>query len=73
MRELEGALVLGPRLVGTAEAAEQVGARRVEVLVAVEVEPVDEGKPRFRPRRLGHGDRAVQLHDGEPVSRTSSP
>ena len=51
------------RLVGSAEAAQQVGTCRVEVLVAVEVEPVDEGKPRFRALRLGHCDRAVQLDD----------
>jgi hypothetical protein len=63
MRKREGALVLGPRLVGPAEAAEQVGTRRVEVLVAVETEPIDEGEPRFGSIRLGDGDRAVQLPD----------
>src|SRR5205814_1271893 len=64
--ELEGAFVLLARLVSTAEAAEQVGARRVKVLVAVEVEPLDKGEPRFGPVRLGHGDRAIQLHDRRP-------
>ena len=63
VRELEGALVLGPCLLCPTEAAEQVGTGRVEVLVAVEVEPVDESKPRFPSLRLGHGNRAVELHD----------
>ena len=56
VRELEGALVLAARLAGPAEPAQQVGARRVEVLVAVEAEAVDEGEPCLRlpvprPRR----------------------
>src|SRR6478752_7650635 len=63
VRELECAFVLGPRLVGPAQAAQQVGSCRVEVLIAVEVEPVDEGKARSRSCRLRYGDRAVQLHD----------
>jgi hypothetical protein len=50
-------------LVCSAKAAEQVGTCRVEVLIAVEVEAVDEGEPRFGSFRFGHGDRAVQLHD----------
>jgi hypothetical protein len=49
VRELERALVFRARLVGAAEAAEQVGSRGVEVLVAVEVEPVDEGEASFGP------------------------
>ena len=63
VRELEGALVLGTRLVCSAKAAEQVGTCRVEVLLAVEAEAVDEGEPRLGSFRLGHSDRAVQLHD----------
>jgi hypothetical protein len=50
-------------LVCSAKAAEQVGTCRVEVLVAVEAEAVDEGEPRFGSFRLGHANRAVQLHD----------
>jgi len=44
--ELEGAFVRDPCLIGAAETAQEVGPCRVEVLVAVEVEPIDEFEPR---------------------------
>jgi hypothetical protein len=61
------------RLVYSAEAAEQIGSRRVEVLVAVEVEPLDQDQPGLRPIRLGHGDRPVQLHDRRAGQTSHSP
>src|SRR5215470_7103412 len=64
VRELERTRVLGARLVGAVEAAEQVGACGVEVLVSVEVEPVDEGEADGGTIHLRDGDRSVQLHDG---------
>jgi hypothetical protein len=56
--------VLGRRLLCAVETTEQVGARGVEVLVAVEPHAVDQRKPGLRPFGLGDGDRSVQLHDG---------
>ena len=53
VHELERAAVGVARLVGAVEAAQQLGARRVEVVVAVELEPLDEREraPRRRPPR----------------------
>src|SRR5262245_55432576 len=59
--ELERALVLRACLVAAAEPPEQVSPRGVEVLVAVEVEPLDQGEPGLASLRLGHRDRAVEL------------
>jgi hypothetical protein len=73
VRELERAFVLRARFVAAAEAAEQVGARGVEVLVVGEVEPVDQGKPCFASVGLGYGDRAVQLHDGRACQPDELP
>jgi hypothetical protein len=66
VRELERALESRPRLVSAAEAGEQVGPRGVEVLVAVQVEPVDDGEAGFSPSTS-----ATAI--AEPVSRTSAP
>ena len=49
--ERERAVVRGARLVGAPEPAQQLGARGVEVAVAVEVERVDERQRRRRARR----------------------
>jgi hypothetical protein len=62
-RQLERALVLGTRLGGATETSEQVGTCRVEVLVPVEPQAVDEGKTRAGSVRLGHRDRTIQLDD----------
>ena len=70
VRELERAVVGDPRLVAPIEAAQQLGAGRVQVVVAVELEPVDDReagararRPR-RPRRRGSARR--------PASRCSA-
>ena len=49
VRELESALVLAARLVRSAKPAEQVGTRRVEVLITAEAEAVDEDQPCLGP------------------------
>ena len=54
VHELERALVGGAGLVGALEPAQQLGAGRVQVVVAVELEPLDERERRLdvaRPRR----------------------
>jgi hypothetical protein len=56
----------GARLLCTVEPSEQVGSRRVEVLVAVQLEPLDDGEAGFGPFHLGDGDCAVQFHDRRP-------
>src|SRR5262245_27593118 len=61
--QLERALVRCPRLVVPAQAVQQLGAGRVEIVVRVELEAVDQ-----RQRLLGlagfrDGSRAVQLDD----------
>src|SRR4249920_1088491 len=63
-RKLERTLVLQARLLCPAYAAEQVSARRVEVLVAVQVELIDEGETRLGAVRVCNRDRPVQLDDG---------
>ena len=49
-RELECMQVLRPGLLGRLEAGEQLGAGRVQVSVAVELEPVDDRERRARAR-----------------------
>ncbi len=55
------------RFAGTVKTPEQVGAYRVEEIVAVEVLPIetiDECQRRSRSVDFGHRNRAVQRHDG---------
>jgi len=73
VRELERALIFRSRLPASAEAAEQVGARGVEVPVAVEVEPVDEDQPGFSPSTSATAIARFSSRTAEPVSPTSSP
>ena len=73
--QLERALELCASLVEPAQAAQELGARRVEVPVAVEVEPVDEREPcrRARPprrrRRRGSAPRPASRSAGELARR----
>ena len=60
-------------LVGATEAAQQLAARRVQVAVVVELEPIDDVEPGRGPSRLGDRDGPVSSTTGEPVSRASSP
>ena len=46
-----------------AQAPEQVGTDRVEQVIAIEIEAVDERERRMRSVDFGHGDRAVQRDD----------
>jgi hypothetical protein len=62
VHELEGALVGRAGFVDAVEPAQELGARRVEVVIAVELEPVDQGQRGLRVARFG-----------EPVRRASSP
>src|SRR5258707_505163 len=61
VRELECPLVCRARLVRPVEAAEEVRPRRMEIVVAVELEPVGGRQPGFGAGRLGERDRAVEL------------
>src|SRR5471030_333513 len=61
LAQRQRAFVLGARLVRASEAAQEVGARRVEVAVAVELEGVDEREAGLRAGSLRDCDRAVQL------------
>ena len=45
----------------------------MQVVVAVEVEIVEEGQRPVDVARLGDGDGAIQRHDRELVIRASSP
>jgi len=71
--QLERAVVSGTGVVGAIEPAQQVGAHRVQVVVAVELQPLDECERGIDVARLGDRDRLVELDTGEPVSRASSP
>jgi hypothetical protein len=62
VRKLERPPVGGPGLLRASKAQEQLGAGRVQVLVVVEREGVDDRECRLWPLDLGNGDRAVELH-----------
>src|SRR4029450_5158009 len=62
--ELERALEGRACLVCTTETAQEICACRVEVLVAVEVEPVDDRERRLGSVGFGDGDGTVHLDDG---------
>jgi hypothetical protein len=55
-----------------AEPAQELPARRVEVLVAVEIEPIDDCEPRLGAVGFGEAMARFISTTGEPVSRTSS-
>ena len=61
--QLERAGVCEPRLVVSIEAAQQLCAGRVQVVVVVELEPVDDLEPASGPVGLCDCDRPVQLDD----------
>src|SRR6266511_3873909 len=48
----------------SAESPQQLGPRRVQVAVVVEVEAIDDDEPRLRTLGLGDRHGPVQLHDG---------
>src|SRR5919106_3403578 len=62
-RQLQRSLECRPSLLEPVQPAQELRAGRVEVLVAVEVEPLEEREPRRRPVGLGDRDRAVHLDD----------
>src|SRR4029450_10805104 len=62
--ELECALECRACLVCTTETAQKICACRVEVLVAVEVEPVDDRERRLGSVGFGDGDGPGHLDDG---------
>ena len=73
MDELERPGVGGPRLVGPVESPQEFGARRVEVVVALQLEPVDEPQRAFRVACLSERRRAIQLDDRRAGAAASSP
>ena len=64
VREREGAAVRVAGLVRPAEAPQQLAACRVEVLVVVEREPVDDREAGLGAVGLGDRDGAAELDDG---------
>ena len=72
VRQLERPRVRDARLRVAAEPAQAVRARRVEVVIAGELELVEQREPRAGPVRLGDGDGAVQLDDRRAGSSRSS-
>src|SRR5688572_29687588 len=61
--ELQRSLERCTSLFEPVQPAQKLRAGRVEVLVAVEVEPLEERETCHRPVGLGDRDRAVQLND----------
>ena len=62
MDQLQRAAVGGPRVLGAIEPAEQLRAGRVQVVVAVEIEVIDEGEGGLDVACLCDGGGPVQLH-----------
>ena len=62
--ERERAVVGRPRLLDAVEPAQQLGARGVQVVVAVELEAVHERERALRVARLGHRGGPVELDHG---------
>jgi hypothetical protein len=62
-REPERPPVCGPGLVGATEATKQLGAGRVQILLVLEREGVDDRERRLRPVDLGDRNGTVQLDD----------
>ncbi len=63
-RRLDRPPVGEDRLVGPAEPGEELGARRVEEMVAVEIDIAQRGQTGSGPAQLRHGDGAVQRDHG---------
>src|SRR5579864_487914 len=66
-RQLERAAVRVGGVVALAEPAQEVGARGVEEVVALERQPVEQREAGARAVRHRDGDRAVQLDDRRRV------
>ena len=69
----QGAFVGLAGIVVATEAAQQVRAGRVQVVVAVEVEIVDQLQARLGPRAAATATARFSATTGEPVSCASSP
>src|SRR4051794_24828635 len=63
VHQLEGAAVRQARLVDATEPPQQLRARGMQVVVAVELEPVHQVQGGLHVARLGHRRRLVELHD----------
>ena len=61
---MQRAVVSRARIVGAVEPAQQLRARGVQVVVAVEVEALDQGERALDVARLGDRGGLVELHDG---------
>src|SRR3954454_25247833 len=64
--ECQGEEVRLARLLLTAEPPQQLGSSRVQVVVVVELELVDDREARERAVGLGDRDGSVQLYHGRP-------
>ena len=62
--ERERAVVSSARFVDARQPPEELGARCVQVVVALEIEAVRELERGFRIAGFGDGDGAIQLDDG---------
>jgi hypothetical protein len=63
MRELERALVSRAGVFDAIEPAQQLRVRRVQIVVAVELEGLHQSEPRLDLARFGEGGGPVELHD----------
>src|SRR5207244_12328355 len=63
VNELEGAVVGRAGVVDAIEPTQQLRARRVQIVVEVELEALDQGERGLDLARLGDGDGPVQLRD----------
>src|SRR5205085_12536779 len=61
--EPERAIVGRACVLDAIEAPQQLSTRRVQVVVAVELEPVDKGERGLDLARLGHGGSLIELDD----------
>lgn len=61
--ESERSLVLRPRLLGASRPAQQLGPGRVQVLITVELESIDDPQGRLRSLVMGYRHSQVELDD----------
>src|SRR5258708_20174699 len=71
--ELERSPIGTTGLLGAAQPAQQVGAGGMEIVVAVEIEPLDRAQPRLGSPRLGNRHSAIAGADGRPADRPPLP
>ena len=66
MNQLERTLILLARVLDALEPPQELRARRVQIVVLIELEPVRKRKGCFYVARFGHRDGSVELYDRRP-------